>query len=118
MYPFNQSFFHPIIHSDIYNARTPGPINQIAVSFQECQNKGGTTRQCEEGAQALLHITILYVCVTTARAHRALLCSQDTKAYTIANGVAHRLMDSSLTSSNGHPFLMATPIYASLEFRP
>ncbi len=55
--------------------------------------------QCEGGAQALLHITVLYVCVATARAHPALLCSHKTKAYTIANVVAHCLMDSSLTSS-------------------
>jgi len=29
------------------------------VSFHECQNKGGMTKHCEGGAQALLHITIL-----------------------------------------------------------
>lgn len=85
-------------------------------SLHECQNKGGITRRCEGGAQALLHMTVLYIYVTAAGACPVWLCSQDTKAYTIANVIADRLMDSSLTSSEGHPFLMATSIHAIKEF--
>ncbi len=103
MSPFMQPCFHPVIHSGKHNTCVTGPINQSAVSVHKCQNKGGVTRQCEEGAQALLHITILrvFVATCTARAHPALLCIPDTKAYTIATKVAHRLMDNFLTSSEG-----------------
>ena len=113
MCPFIQPCFHPVI--DTHNTHITGLIDPSAVSFHECQNTAGVTRQHAEGAQALLRITILYVCVNIATAHSALLCSQDIKAYTIANVVAHRPMDSLLTSSQGHPFLMTTPIYAIMQ---